>query len=200
MKQTIRKTITVLLALVMVLTLLPTVTVTARADDPISLGNETIPTLSDSETPLTLQAITGGTIVVNYPKEGMQYSINDGEKLNVTTDAITVSAGNTVAFYGTATSYNGTTISGGTAQCYIYGNIMSLIDDTNFASATALTEDFTFFNLFYENTCLFSHESRKLVLPATALTNSCYVAMFSGCVNLTTAPELPATTLEKKCY
>ena len=200
MKQTIRKHLSVLLALVMVLTLLPTVTVTARADGPISLGNVAINNTSDLATPLTLEAKTDGTIVVTEPQSGMEYSINGGTKHAVPTTAINVSMGDKVAFYGTADCYEYTTISGGTAQCYIYGNIMSLIDDTNFASATALTEDFTFFNLFYENTCLFSHESRKLVLPATALTNSCYVAMFSGCVNLTTAPELPATTLANMCY
>ena len=37
-------------------------------------------------------------------------------------------------------------------------------------------------------------------LPATTLANYCYYAMFYGCTNLTSAPELPATTLEKECY
>ena len=29
---------------------------------------------------------------------------------------------------------------------------------------------------------------------------SCYAYLFSGCTSLTTAPELPATTLANKCY
>jgi hypothetical protein len=37
-------------------------------------------------------------------------------------------------------------------------------------------------------------------LPATTLANSCYSHMFSGCTGLTTAPELPATTLAGYCY
>ena len=37
-------------------------------------------------------------------------------------------------------------------------------------------------------------------LPATTLTGSCYSSMFSGCSSLTTAPELPATTLDIYCY
>nr|DAD96472.1 MAG TPA: hypothetical protein [Myoviridae sp. ctj3P51] len=37
-------------------------------------------------------------------------------------------------------------------------------------------------------------------LPATTLSENCYGGMFSGCTNLTTAPELPATTLERNCY
>ena len=38
-------------------------------------------------------------------------------------------------------------------------------------------------------------------LPATTLADYCYVSMFAGCVGLTTAPSiLPATTLEDSCY
>jgi hypothetical protein len=37
-------------------------------------------------------------------------------------------------------------------------------------------------------------------LSATALADSCYSSMFSGCSNLTTAPDLPATTLAEYCY
>lgn len=37
-------------------------------------------------------------------------------------------------------------------------------------------------------------------LPATTLGVSCYEDMFVNCVNLTTAPALPATTLTDSCY
>ena len=37
-------------------------------------------------------------------------------------------------------------------------------------------------------------------LPATTLTEGCYRAMFYHCAGLTTAPKLPATTLAKECY
>jgi len=37
-------------------------------------------------------------------------------------------------------------------------------------------------------------------LPATTLTSYCYESMFNGCTSLTTAPELPATTLAQGCY
>ena len=37
-------------------------------------------------------------------------------------------------------------------------------------------------------------------LPATTLAGACYAAMFYNCTSLTTAPELPATTLENSCY
>ena len=37
-------------------------------------------------------------------------------------------------------------------------------------------------------------------LPATTLATFCYREMFYGCTSLTTAPELPATTLAFHCY
>ena len=37
-------------------------------------------------------------------------------------------------------------------------------------------------------------------LPATTLANACYEYMFESCTSLTTAPELPATTLTQSCY
>jgi beta-galactosidase len=37
-------------------------------------------------------------------------------------------------------------------------------------------------------------------LPATTLSTSCYAGMFYNCTNLTSAPELPATTLADYCY
>lgn len=157
------------------------------------------------ETPLTLEAKTAGTIVVQSPKSGMQYTLNGGAKTAMTGDeySITVAVGDKVQFYGNGTSitsYDGTTISGGTADCYIYGNIMSLVDENSYFSATALTDIYAFAWLFNANTHLYSHDTKKLVLPATTLAESCYEQMFYGCTSLTTAPELPATTLVSRCY
>ncbi len=165
------------------------------------------------ETPLTLQAMTAETIVVSSPKSGMQYSKNGGAKTELTADAgynssygvwtITVAAGDKVQFFGNGTSivsYYGTRISGGGADCYIYGNIMSLVDETGFATATTLTGANAFGSLFSGNSHLYNHHTYKLVLPATTLATGCYYSMFAGCTNLTTAPELPATTLPTGCY
>ena len=37
-------------------------------------------------------------------------------------------------------------------------------------------------------------------LPATTMADTCYDSMFEDCTSLTTAPELPATTLAYRCY
>ena len=160
--------------------------------------------------PLTLEAKTAGTIVVSNPQSGMQYSLDGGEKTAVPA-SITVTVGDKVAFYGNGTSItsyyihdayneNDTHITGGTAECYIYGNIMSLVNEYEFATATTLTGADAFNKLFSNNAKLYNHTTNDLLLPATTLTNYCYLGMFSGCSNLTTAPALPATTLADNCY
>ena len=161
---------------------------------------------TDRETPLTLEARTAGMIIINSPKSGMQYSVNGGEKTAVSTEhtqfVINVAIGDKVEFYGTGTSLTRYAYSpiDGTAECYIYGNIMSLVDEYNFATATTLTSESAFATLFQENAKVFNHPTRKLVLPATTLTNNCYEQMFFRCTNLTEAPVLPATTLKTDCY
>jgi hypothetical protein len=153
-------------------------------------------------TPLTLKAITAGTIKVTSPQSGMQYSLNGGTKTAVTTDAITVAVGDKVAFYGSGTSitcYFGTQITGGTAEVKVYGNIMSLVDETGFATNTTLTAGNTFRSLFDNNAKL--KDASGLLLPAKTLTNYCYNFMFQNCTALTAAPaELPATSLANSCY
>ena len=162
-------------------------------------------TLVTPPTPLTLEALTAGTIVVQQPKSGMQYTLNGGPKTAMTEapTEITVAVGDKVAFYGNGTSitsYDGTGITGGTAEVKAYGNIMSLVNETGFATATTLTANNAFYSLFegYENL----KDISGLKLPATTLTEGCYASMFSYCTGLTTVPSdlLPATTMARSCY
>ena len=62
--------------------------------------------------------------------------------------------------------------------------------------ATASTETARFCRLFNGCTTLTTAPE----LPATTLANYCYEGMFYDCYALTTAPELPATTLAEHCY
>ena len=156
--------------------------------------------------PFTMEALTAGTIAVTNPKSGMQYSKNGGAKTAVTSDAISVTTGDKVAFYGNGTSitaYGASSASsstriGGTAQVKAYGNIMSLVDETGFATATTLSSNYAFTSLFYQNTHL--TDASGLLLPATTMSAYCYRNMFNGCTALTAAPALPATTLASSCY
>ena len=191
-----------------------TAIITAKAGDKSATCEVTV--TPDLSTPLTIEALTAGTIKVAAPQAGMQYSLNGGDKTAITDNPteITVVAGDKVAFYGngtTITAYciygtpsydntNDTKISGGTAQVKVYGNIMSLVDEMSYETATELTGDFAFSGLFSGNTKL--TDISDLQLPATSLTKACYQCMFEYCTGLTTIPEalLPATTLANQCY
>jgi len=180
-----------------------TLTDAAPAEEPVTLA-----------TPMTMEALTDGTIVVNYDvynctAPSMKYSLNGGDKTTISsTTTINVSAGDKVQFYGNGTSitaYDGNNgggiysikITGGTASVKMYGNIMSLVDETGYETATTVAER-AFVNLFKNNSTL--TDASRLLLPATTLANNCYESMFDACGALTAAPALPATTLAQECY
>ena len=93
-------------------------------------------------------------------------------------------------------------------ECYVYGNVMSMIDDQEGATAEnpkfstdeEIGASYAFYNLFRFCTKILNHESKELVLPATKLASNCYQGMFYYCEKLTKAPELKAETLEDYCY
>ena len=173
----------------------------AAAEEPVTLG-----------TPLTMEAITPGTIQVNMSgtlSTGMKYSVNGGTKTTITetTSIEGLKAGDKVQFYGngTQTQVYGDVPevriqgSGDGFQTKAYGNIMSLLDEEGFATKTDLPNTkFVFYGLFKENSTLI--DASELLLPATTLPEACYAQMFKSCTSLTTAPKLPATTLAADCY
>lgn len=180
-----------------------TLTDAAPAEEPVTLA-----------TPMTMEALTDGTIVVSYDVmnctgPSMKYSLNGGDKTTISsTTTINVSAGDKVQFYGNGTSitaYDGSigggdyliTIAGGTASVKVYGNIMSLVDETGYETATTVAEK-AFRHLFQDNSTL--TDASGLLLPATTLDVYCYASMFYDCGTLTAAPALPATTLANSCY
>ena len=162
-------------------------------------------------TPLTFEILTDGNIVWKTSNTAstktIEYSKDNGVTWTSITSAtggtpIQVVKGDTVQFrgdnitYGTS-SYN-SRFDHSTSQFNVKGNIMSLIDSTNFSGLTTLESAYTFSYLFYGCTGL--TDASKLILPATTLAAVCYYNMFQGCTSLTTTPELPATTLAQRCY
>jgi len=137
--------------------------------------------------PLTLEAIEDGNIVFLNKSNGTVYfKRNDGEWIELTEATInSVNAGTKISFYGTGISYSpGSEDSyiSCTGQCYVYGNIMSLLGLEGFSTNTILTAN------------------KDLLLPATTLMSNCYSHMFEGCTGLERAPVLPASTLKANCY
>ena len=160
--------------------------------------------------PLTIEATDDATTVTfqNKAAGSVTYRIDGGAANTIdynSSEDIVLSTGQTVAFYGDNASYY--TFSYGYSHiscdkdCYIYGNVMSLISSTDFASVTTLTGEKNFCNLFEtsDSEHLLSHPTKDIVLSATTLTDHCYASTFKGCSGLTTAPDLPATTLAPYC-
>lgn len=107
--------------------------------------------------------------------------------------------GDKVSFRGTNAKYDQSTISC-TGDCYLYGNVMSLIDAVSFPALKELTEEHTFQDLFKGNKHIDINAAQPFLLPATTLISDCYQSMFHGCEKLTVAPALPATNLANYCY
>lgn len=165
--------------------------------------------------PLTFEAkVSGATVKFNSPSNigaTMVYSTDGGNSWTTysnNTDITLENVGDKVSFRAAnSNSTLGTrvlrtcsrfTVNG---ECYLYGNIMSLLF-TDYENATELDyyDSYTFSNLIYHVTDIYNHPTKQLLLPATQLAPYCYAHLFDGCTNLTSAPALPANTLQGYCY
>ncbi len=166
----------------------------------------------DPGKPLTLKAIQAGSVTVSslgvpnltYP---ITYKINGGAAQNVVYgNEISLNADDEISFYSTnaalATSESNYIRIRPAMPCYVYGNVMSLIDDSGngFATDKTISSDYALCKLFLLASNLRNHPSLPLLLPATTLTRSCYYNMFYYCSGLTMAPNLPAETMATSCY
>lgn len=181
----------------------------------LAIGEETIPVDGGGgsdylKMPLTFEALDNGNISISGQIErSICYSINGGEKTTLqftsasnttqtisfnTGDIIEITIPNDKTAIETTSSYLNFKA---TAQCNIYGNIMSLCY-VDYVTKNTIPNANCFYRLFYQNTNIVSAEN--LILPATTLAQNCYYNMFRGCTRLTKAPDLPATTLAMSCY
>ena len=187
-------------------------------DSGIGMNVNTINPTGPLATPLTFEAKTAGATVklkkgLSAPTVTLEYS-TDGStwtSYSVTTSGVAITLnniGDKVMFRGTNTkfaknstdkNYNYFSLGG---DCYVYGNVMSLINSTDFATTTAFADEssYNFCYLFKNCSRLYNHPTKSIVLPATTLATGCYCRMFNGCTNLTAIPDLPATKLADNCY
>ena len=140
----------------------------------------------------------------SYTISGLQYSVNNGKWQDVVANAEITFGGTNSTLRLRGTNMNGTASS---------GNKFSTITFTDPTVNVACTGDIRtlldwrnyntvktpkakFCSLFKDCAVLTSAPD----LPATTLADFCYNNMFAGCTSLTAAPELKATTLEYYCY
>ena len=151
---------------------------------------------------LTFTADAEQTLTMSRAVATLEYSVNGGEWNTL--------AGKTVAFGGEngKLQLRGKSLMGTATDINDYSKITfdnyTPVECTGDIRTlidynnyeTIDTQNAKFCSLFYECSSLTTAPQ----LPATTLAKSCYSHMFSGCYKLTTAPELPATTLSVGCY
>ena len=152
---------------------------------------------AEKEQTFMMKAING------YEISGLEYSVNNGKWA-------TVEAGTEVPFGGAngTLRLRGTNITGTASSWSTYSTI-TFTKDVNVTCTgdirtllnwekykTVDTKNAKFCFLFQQCSVLTSAPE----LPATTLAEDCYQGMFWCCTNLESAPELPATTLMKNCY
>ena len=163
----------------------------------------------------TMEVLTAGTICFKAGasataasnRRTIQYSKNNGTWNSITSTTggttFSVSAGDVIRFKGTNATYSSrsastyaNTFSGTTAKVKIYGNIMSFIVGDNFQTAKTFSSTYVFRSFLSISGVM---DAENLVLPATALTEGCYMGLLADTM-ISIAPKLPATVLAKSCY
>lgn len=141
---------------------------------------------------LTIEALANGNLTVNL---SCSYSKNGGAWTSISQNTtISVAAGDEIRFKGNLDNSANGMFSDNTLSSNVYGNILSLRYGDNFKGKNSAYDlQRTFYNY------IGLKDAGNLVLP-TLLQTSCYKEMFCKCKELTTAPELPATTLAQNCY
>lgn len=99
------------------------------------------------------------------------------------------------ARFATGSTYNNFTFSTD-AYVYVSGIAEALLNGES--EVLKYSTSYTFKTLFKGQTAL--READRLRFEAMSNSESCYQAMFNGCSNLLSAPELPATTLGYRPY
>lgn len=147
-----------------------------------------------SAMPLTIQALEDGQFTTNDDFE-ITYSINNREWVTQSCPKLNLLAGDKVRFKGNLdNSARNLFANNNNLRFIVYGNILSLYYGDDFTDKTSgMKEEYLF------SGCEYLMDASNLILPENLL-NDNYVGMFKGCLSLTTAPELPATTLTSGCY
>ena len=153
-----------------------------------------------AEQPQTFKMTTEG----NYNISDLEYSVNNGKWQNV-------EKGIPITFGGTngTLRLRGTNINGTASRWNAHSTITFTDPNVEVACtgdirtlldwrnySTVDTQNARFCRLFNECKVLTSAPD----LPATTLADACYFEVFYGCTKLTSAPVLPATTLAETCY
>ena len=139
-----------------------------------------------------------------YTFSNLEYSVNNGKWENVVVDKEVTFGGTNGDLRLRGTNHNGT--SDGSARYSTITFTDPTVDVACIGDIRTL-QDWRNYNIVETNNARFCYLflncsvlTSAPELPATTLANYCYYKMFNGCTKLTSAPVLPATTLAYSCY
>ena len=161
-------------------------------------GEDNIVGPIDTNNYLTIEARENG-LTASLSTNACEYCVDgDGnwKILAAGTATESINSGQTLSFRALLTPQYSTGIGTFTIskKCNLKGNCMSMLFEDNAANNYSLSGKSSAFNKLFYNCTNIVNVSNNF-LPATELANSCYNNMFYGCTSLTTAPQLPITTL-----
>lgn len=166
---------------------------------------------SDMGDYLTLEFVSGGTLLLDFSGKTTEMSVNKGDFQTVGRRTFNARAGDVVAFRGSDVQFNdhyadnppgshpNRGFRGGTAKFRVRGNLLSLRYPNSFLGRDYPTDNTANTYAFLFEDCNGLIDASGLVLPRTTGPN-CYDNMFRGCTSLTSVPVLPATALTEGCY
>ena len=158
---------------------------------------------ADAEQTFTITAKDNFMNPFTFP-ESLEYSVGDGDWTQLTSGTEITFGGDNGTLRLRGKSSIGTAASYSAYSRIAFGNGAVKVACTGDIRtlvdwenyAKASTAEARFCWLFSSCTALTTAPE----LPATTLAENCYSYMFNGCTSLTTSPVLPATTLAEDCY
>ena len=134
---------------------------------------------------------------LEYSTDTSTWNTWDGTEISSVGNVLYLRGTGNTKITGTSSNYRFVFTGTSTLKIACEGNIENLLDyETVSAGGHPTMANNCYNGMFYGCTSLTTAPE----LPATTLVENCYGYMFQGCTSLTTAPELPATTLASSCY
>ena len=156
-----------------------------------------------------LKFTSTGTTSISLNKYGspadisLEYKVDDGEWLSYTIgEYIVLTDGQELSFRAGTSGNSSFSQSNINYYCFSVTESGTVATSGNVMSllnqegGLIISSSYCFYSLFRNCYSLTTAPE----LPATTLADHCYYDMFVGCTSLTTAPDLPATTLASYCY
>ena len=135
--------------------------------------------------------------VLEYSTDKSTWNTWDGTEISSSGSKLYLRGTGNTKITGNSNSYRFVFTGTSALKIACEGNIENLLDyETVSAGGHPTMASYCYSNMFYVCKSLTTAPE----LPATTLVGSCYAYMFRGCTSLTTAPALPATTLTLLCY